>query len=167
MNRWYVAQTQARAEATAVRNLERQGFRAYLPRYLKRRRHARKTETVAAPLFPGYLFVSMDVARTRWRAIRSTVGVKSLICTGESPLAVPDGVVEDILARADNQGIVPMREPEPFEAGETVQVTEGPLADQVGWFERCTDDQRVVVLLDLLGRQLRVPLPLGAVRAYA
>lgn len=167
MNRWYVAQTQVRGEATAERHLERQGFRAYLPRYLKSRRHARKTDTIAAPLFPGYLFISMDVARTRWRAIRSTVGVKSLICTGDSPLPVPDGVVEDILARADEQGIVPMREPAPFEKGDTVQVTQGPLADQVGWFECCTDDQRVVVLLNLLGRQLRVPLPLGAVRAFA
>lgn len=167
MNRWYVAQTQPRAESTAVRHLERQGFRAYLPRYRKRRRHARKTETVSAPLFPGYLFVSMDVARTRWRAIRSTVGVKSLLCTGDSPLAVPDAVVEDILARADDEGFVPMREPAPFEQGDTVQVTDGPLADQVGWFECCTDDQRVVVLLNLLGRQLRVPLSLGAVRAFA
>lgn len=167
MNRWYVAQTQSRAELTAVRHLERQGFEAYLPRYRKRRRHARKTETVAAPLFPGYLFISMDVAMTRWRAIRSTVGVKSLICTGDAPLPVPDGVVEDIRARADEEGLVPVRPPAPFAKGETVQVTGGPLTDQVGWFERCTDDERVVILLNLLGRQLRVPLPIGAVRAFA
>lgn len=167
MNRWYVAQTQPRAEGLAVQHLERQGFRAYLPRYRKRRRHARKVDTVAAPLFPGYLFVSMDIARTRWRAIRSTVGVKTLLCTGDTPLPVPKGVVEDIQARADAQGIVPVRPPAPFEKGDTVQVTGGPLADQVGWFERCTDDERVVILLNLLGRQLRVPLPLSAVRAFA
>jgi transcriptional antiterminator RfaH len=39
--RWYVAQTQPNAEAKAVAHLNRQGFGTYLPRYLKRRRHAR------------------------------------------------------------------------------------------------------------------------------
>ena len=33
----------------------------YLPRYLKRRRHARRVDIVAAPLFPRYLFVAIDM----------------------------------------------------------------------------------------------------------
>jgi transcriptional antiterminator RfaH len=34
---WYVVQTQVNAEPKAARNLVRQGFEIYLPRYLKRR----------------------------------------------------------------------------------------------------------------------------------
>ena len=45
---WYVVQTQVNAEAKAARNLVRQDFEIYLPRYLKRRSHARKIEKVAA-----------------------------------------------------------------------------------------------------------------------
>ena len=41
-SRWYVVQTQPHAESKAMGHLIRQGFAAYLPRYLKRRRHARK-----------------------------------------------------------------------------------------------------------------------------
>ena len=59
---WYVVHTHPRAEAKALLNLDRQGFSCYLPRYLKRRRHARRLETVAAPLFPRYLFVALDLA---------------------------------------------------------------------------------------------------------
>ena len=34
-------------------NLERQGFRTYLPRYRRERRHARRRDIIKAPLFPG------------------------------------------------------------------------------------------------------------------
>ena len=47
-------------------------------------RHARKILNVRAPLFPGYLFVSLDLTRDRWRSINSTYGVLGLIMGGES-----------------------------------------------------------------------------------
>ena len=50
--RWHVAQTHIHAELKATQHLKRQGFEVYLPRYLKRRRHARRVETVAAPPVP-------------------------------------------------------------------------------------------------------------------
>jgi transcriptional antiterminator RfaH len=68
--RWYVVQTQPHAEAKASQHLSRQGFDIYLPRYLKRRRHARRIETVVAPLFPRYMFVAVDTSVQRWRAIQ-------------------------------------------------------------------------------------------------
>jgi transcriptional antiterminator RfaH len=40
--RWYVVQTHVHAETKAVLHLDRQGYATYLPRYLKRRRHARR-----------------------------------------------------------------------------------------------------------------------------
>ena len=108
----------------------------------------RRTDTVKAPLFPGYLFVFMDVAKTRWRAIRSTIGIRHLICEGEKPLAVPPGVVEDIRAQEDVSGLVPVAPP--FRPGEEVRVTDGALREQVGWFQRVADRDRVVILLSLV-----------------
>jgi transcriptional antiterminator RfaH len=165
MERWYVAETHPQSETRALRHLARQGYAAYLPRYLKRRRHARRTEAVRAPLFPGYLFVCMDVAKTRWRAIRSTIGVRHLICEGEKPVPVPAGVVEDIRAREDEGGLVPVVPPPPFSAGEEVRVTHGAMRGQMGWFQRVADRDRVVILLSMLGRQIPFVVPLGAVRA--
>ena len=81
-NPWFVVQTQVNAEAKAARNLLQQGFEIYLPRYLKRRSHARKVDKVAAPLFPRYLFVQVDMATQRWRSIQSTFGVASLVFNG-------------------------------------------------------------------------------------
>jgi transcriptional antiterminator RfaH len=165
MERWYVAECHSRAEGEAARHLARQGFRAYLPRYEKTRRHARRVETVAAPLFPGYLFVCLDTAKAGWRAVRSTVGVRRLVSAGDEPLPVPQGVIEDIRARETDAGFVPIAESAPFEPGDSVRITSGPMRDQSGWFERMTDKDRVLVLLSLLGRPVRLTLGVHQVRA--
>jgi len=167
MTRWYVAHTQAQAETKAGWHLDRQGFAVYLPRYLKRRRHARRIDWVPAPLFPRYLFIGMDLAVARWRAIRSTIGVAGLVCHGDQPAAVPVGIVETIRAREDDKGIVKLPPNPLFEKGERVQIGEGALSGLTGLFEGASDEQRVIILLDLLGRQVRVRIPLETVRAVA
>lgn len=65
MNRWYAVYTKTGAENLAEGHLQRQGFRVYLPRYRKERRHARRITLVKAPLFPRYLFVELDLDRDR------------------------------------------------------------------------------------------------------
>src|SRR5262245_29828364 len=106
MQRWYVAHTQANGEAKAAWHLRKQGFAVYVPRYRKRRSHARRVDFVPAPLFPRYLFVGFDPDVARWRAIRSTIGVSELVTNGERPAAVPEGIVEAIMAREDETGLV-------------------------------------------------------------
>jgi transcriptional antiterminator RfaH len=163
---WYVVHTQALAEEKAAFNLRRQGFDVYLPRYLKRWRHARRVEKRPAPLFPRYLFVQLDMARARWRAISSTLGVARLVCAGERPAPVPPGIVEAIRGREDAGGLFPLREV-PFRRGEAVRVVSGSLATAIGLFESLSDNDRVVLLLDLLGRKMRVALPIESVAALA
>lgn len=161
MERWYVAETQPRAEAKALWHLERQGFTAYLPVYRKRRRHARRIDWVQAPLFPRYLFVKMDMARAAWRAIRSTVGVTRLVCQGDAPAPVPLDVVEDIRARENEDGFVVLAPP--FRPGEAVRVLTGSFADRIGVYEGASDAHRVILLLEMLGRRVRIRLPLADV----
>jgi transcriptional antiterminator RfaH len=166
MIRWYVAQTQVRAEERARSNLERQEFRTYLPRYLRERRHARRRDTVAAPLFPGYVFVRLDLDSAPWRAVNGTFGVTQLICQGNRPAAVPEGVVEQIAARENSQGLISLA-PRAFRKGEALRIVSGAMADCFGLFESMADRDRVILLLDLLGRKVRVEAPQAAVRAVA
>ena len=65
--RWFVVHTLPHRESGAKGHLENQGYRTFLPRRWKTRRHARKLETVLAPLFPRYLFIALDLNRDRWR----------------------------------------------------------------------------------------------------
>jgi transcriptional antiterminator RfaH len=163
--RWYVVQTQANGEARAAQNLLRQDFEIYLPRYLKRRRHARKVDFAAKPLFPRYLFVAIDMAAQRWRSIQSTQGVSRLVCNGEEPAAVPNGLLGTLKAREDDRGFVRMEAKPAFSLGDKVRVLAGAFVDNAGLFDGMEDHDRVAILLDMLGRKVRVHLDADLVAA--
>ena len=165
--RWYLVHTLPRAEHKALVHLGHQSFGAYLPRYLAQRYHARRRDWVEKPLFPGYLFVHLDLGRDRWRAVYSTVGVRTLVSAGDRPLAVPPEVIDEIRAREDSRGFVVLGAGCTLRNGDRVRVTEGPFVDIAGFFDSRSDDERVVVLLDLLGRQVKVNVPLRAVMPCA
>jgi transcriptional antiterminator RfaH len=156
--RWYVVHTHVHAEMKAASHLERQGYGVYLPRYLKRRRHARRVETVAAPLFPRYLFVTIDRVAQRWRSIQSTIGVTHLVCNGEAPAFVTDAVVADLRGREDERGYIQLDNRPRFARGDKVRVVDGVFDACFGLFDGMADRDRVAILLDLLGRKVRVVL---------
>ncbi|MEQ9325843.1 MAG: transcriptional activator RfaH [Rhodospirillales bacterium] len=164
---WYVVQTQASAEDKAEFHLKRQGFATYLPRFRKTVRHARRVREAIRPLFPRYLFVWIDVTAQQWRSIASTVGVATLVTAGDRPLPVPDEIIDDIRRREDSAGFIDLP-PEPgFEPGQQVVVERAGLRGQVGLFQGMKDDQRVFVLLEILGRQVKACVPAVDVRAFA
>jgi transcriptional antiterminator RfaH len=160
---WYVVHTRPNAEEVAARHLGHQGFQVFLPRLRKRRRHARRVETVIRPLFPRYLFVGLDLAVDRWNSIRSTIGVSTLICHGDRPTLVPSGVVEGLLDRTLD-GVMVVDDRPQFRRGDRVRLLDGVFANLVGVFENMTDGERVAVLLDLLGRSVRVMLHADALQ---
>ena len=155
---WHVVHSHVHAEAKAQIHLVRQGFQTYLPRYLKRRRHARRVDIVGAPLYPGYLFVAFDPLVQQWRSIRSTVGVAQLLCNGELPRTIDGAIIDGLKGREDEQGFIRLARRAPFASGDKVRVRDGIFNDCLGLFENMTDRERVVILLDLLGRKVRVTL---------
>jgi transcriptional antiterminator RfaH len=163
--RWYVVQTQANGEAKAALNLLRQGYEVYLPRHLKRRRHARRVDFVARPLFPRYLFVSVDMATQRWRSIQSTVGVSHLVTNGTEPAVLPESIVAALKAREDANGYVKIDATAKFAPGDKVRVLAGLFMDSAGVFDGVGDHDRVAILLDMLGGKVRVHLDADLVTA--
>jgi transcriptional antiterminator RfaH len=159
MKHWYAVNTQPYQEARADENLRRQGFQAWLPRFRRVRKHARRIDHVLAPLFPGYLFVRLDAETERWRSINGTYGVIRLLCNGDVPLAVPDGLVEEIMQRRDESGLVVLP-PRLLAVGETVKVAFGGFAELEGLVQEMPRRDRVILLLNLLGRKVRASVPL-------
>jgi transcriptional antiterminator RfaH len=153
--RWYCLHTQPGLEKWARTNLWEMGLEVYLPQYVRIVRHARKVAPVARPLFPRYLFARADLTRTPARWIRSARGVSDIVSMGQEPVPVADAVVAEIRGREDTDGYVHLGGGE-FQAGESVKIVATSLCDQVGLFECATDQERVVVLLQILGRNVRV-----------
>ena len=163
--RWYVVHTRPQTEQQAVEQLRRQGFDVYLPCCRKLRRHARRREVVHAPLFPRYLFVAIDLDIQRWRSINGTLGVSHLICQGDRPAPVPEGVVERLRAREDGGGMVSLADIALFDRGAQLRVLDGTFVGKTGFYDRMTAEERVVLLLEILGRKVEVSIPIHAVEA--
>jgi transcriptional antiterminator RfaH len=162
---WYAVYTQPHAETKALEHLVRQGYSAYLPRYLTRVSHARRRQTVRRPLFPRYLFAGVDRAAMRWRPILSTIGVTDLVRTGDEPTPVPAEIVTAIQER-ENLGAFDRLDPRhSLRLGGLVRVTAGAFEDMVGRLVELRDQDRVVVLLELLGRAVRAQLRTEALEA--
>lgn len=157
-SRWYVVQTRHLSETRAAQELVNQGFEVFLPRYLKKRRHARKVTMVAVPLFPSYLFVAFDKERQRWRAVNGTYGVTRIIAGEDGPMPISGGVIAVLRARLNAKGLIDLSARPDFAAGDVIRINAGSFADTLGLFEGFRDQDRVVVLLDLLGSKVRVVL---------
>ncbi|NQU61754.1 MAG: transcriptional activator RfaH [Rhodospirillales bacterium] len=167
MTHWCAVQTHVRSEDKAAFHLRRQGYEVFLPKHLKRRKHARRIDWVPSPLFPRYLFVSLDPEASRWWSIRSTVGVSNLVCFDNQPATVPEAIINEIMDREDHKGLVKTHTGCAFKAGDRVRIINGPLCDQAGLFDCPTDEERVFILLNLMGREVKVRVPLETVYACA
>ena len=154
--RWFAVHSQPNREARAQHQLENQGFEVFLPKRLKTVRHARRLTNLAAPFFPRYLFIQLDLTRHPWRSVNGTFGVSSLVMQGDMPHPVPRGVVEAMIGAVDGNGLLCLSER--LAVGDRVRLAAGPFADKLGILDRLDDSGRVRVLLDIMGGAVPVQL---------
>ncbi len=158
MRQWFVVHTKPRREAVAEENLARQGFDTYCPRIcLERIRRYKRVRTIEA-MFPRYLFVHLEVGHDNISAIAYTKGVSQLVRFGNEPATVPDDVIRLLRESAsDPSGLYFELLPEP-KKGDRVDIIDGPFAGLSGVFYKRSAEERVVILLNVLGEQSRVTL---------
>lgn len=151
---WFLAQLKPNCAHIADKHLKRQGFQTFLPMDEETQQRNGKFVTATRPLFPGYIFVALDVTQGLWRRVNSTNGITRLVSFGKEPAAVPPDLVSQIMLRCDASGrLLP---PDLLEPGDQVTLTKGPFANFVAEVEKIAPDQRVWVLMDIMGRQTRV-----------
>lgn len=154
---WYLVYSKPRAEGQAAMHLERQGYHCYLPRLRVTRKVRGKLVGHVEPMFPRYLFISLDTSTDNWAPIRSTIGVTRLVRFGVEPAVVPDSLIQVLMDREDEQGLLsPPRRV--FEPGERVRIYEGPFKDYEAIFVARNSNERVIVLLQILGKDSRVAI---------
>ncbi|MGL4603510.1 MAG: transcription termination/antitermination protein NusG [Iodobacter sp.] len=80
-------------------------------------------------LFPGYVFVEMEMGDETWHLVKSTSKVSGFIGgVGNRPTPLPDREVKSMLQQVQ-EGVEKPRPKILFEVGEELRVTEGPFAD--------------------------------------
>jgi len=173
---WYVVHTYAGYEnkvkqnlASRVRsmNVEEQIFEVVIPMEDVIEFKAGRKVVVQRKLFPGYLYVRMDLDDDSWYVVRNTPGVTGFVGNGARPTPLSRKEVEGVLGAGGT--IEPGQEKKArprleFEVGEQVRVTTGPFAD----FNGAISDidvarSKLTVLVNIFGRETPVELELGQV----
>ena len=104
MNDWYLIQFKPNSYRLAERNLHRQGFETFLPMQKITRRKASRFVSDLKPLFPGYMFVSVNSELAPWRSINSTIGVSRLVSFEGKPKPLPLQLISGLMLRCDASG---------------------------------------------------------------
>jgi transcriptional antiterminator RfaH len=157
MSGWYTVFCKPRGEALAEANLANQGYRVYLPRLLSRRRRAGKWVDCVEPLFPRYMFLKLRDAAQSLSPVRSTLGVANLVRFGNEPAVVADALIQQLREREDPVAGMHAERKE-FKPGDTVKFLEGPFSGLEAVFSRKSGEERVIVLLEILGKTNRLKI---------
>jgi transcription antitermination factor NusG len=116
------------------------------------------------PLFPTYLFCLVDSGTDAWPDIRWVPGLCYFLGAGGELVPVSDDIITHLKERIawwNSGGFEPR-----FTCGERVVITGGPLAGLEGIFRKYLPArQRCQVLLQILGRQSEVELPLEVLKS--
>jgi transcription antitermination factor NusG len=159
-NRWFVVKSKASQEQLVDIGLSKIGFSGFYPTRSCIISHAGKKTEVLRPLFPLYTFAYFDRDVDDWgkiirmRGVDTVLGVRRGI-VGNSPSAVPHGVVERLIQIAEvSGGSIPVQGDQfkPLEHGARVRLEDGPFQG----FSALVDADhktRVKVLLDILGKE--------------
>jgi transcriptional antiterminator RfaH len=156
MSYWAIAQTESQRETIAAYFLSIAKFETYLPRI--RIHRGRKSRVV--PLFPSYLFVRII---DRWHTIESTIGVTRMIVSGGAPARLRDEELDKIRSREVNGVVKLPKPPGRYAHGDRIAIAKGSFRGHVALFEGMSAHDRCAVLMDLLGRKVRLELAISDV----
>lgn len=96
-------------EFIAQHQLRAREFRTFLPfirvrrRFKVRGRDEHKVDWIRKAYFPGYLFVRLEPWDS-FAAVNDCPGVATIVYQGSAPMPVPTPVIDELRARADDQG---------------------------------------------------------------
>ena len=154
ISNWLLLQVKPRQEMRALENLERQQGECYCPLIQVEKLSRGKRIHVEEALFPGYFFINFDPEQSNltYTAIRSSRGVSKIVSFGAGPIKVPETLIAQIKHReqADSIGILAKDLPQ---AGDNINITEGPFRGLKAVFSHTDGIQRSIVLINLLNQQ--------------
>ena len=144
MKNWYLLKTKPRQEIIAKQNLKNQGYGSFCPIV--------KINNRLVVLFPSYIFVQLNEKTQNWSPINSTKGVSHFVKFGWNFAKVPTSVIEFIKT---NQHITAekLKDLNKFKPGDKVQISDGVFNNFVAIFESYKSDERVILLMNFLGRE--------------
>lgn len=159
---WYLVYTKPQSEVIAYHHLLQQEYDVFLPMVTRKKRVRTVYKQIEEPLFPRYLFISLDMKFDNWSPIRSTRGVTGLVRFGMEYGRVPNDFI-DVMKKKLDHGTDDSDKPI-FDKGATVSVVSGPFKGWDAVFHEQKGADRAVILLDLVGRWTHLKIDINQIQ---
>jgi transcriptional antiterminator RfaH len=156
---WFLVRTEMRRENTANERLSSQGYQIYFPRISRRVRRQGKRIRQIFPLFPQYLFLQLLTGEQSIAPVRSTKGVLGIVKFGASYAIVPDRIVSLLQKKAHPETGLYHIEERRLWPNKPIRVNGGTFDGLEGIFLRDCGEDRVLILLSVLGQSTPVKIP--------
>ena len=154
---WFILQFKSNSHHQAAKNLNRQGFETFLPLVEITSQRTSRFVNTSKPLFPGYMFIKFDRAESKFHKINNTYGVSRLITFNSILKSIPTSFVNNLMKRYDLSGkLIPIKK---LKKGDHVTILKGPFANFIATVEKYEADQRIWILMDLMGREAKIQTP--------
>ena len=103
------------------------------------------------------MFIRFNRSESKWHKINNTYGVSRLITFNSILKSIPTSFVDSLMKRYDLSGkLLPIKK---LKKGDHVTVCKGPFANLVATVEKYEADQRIWILMDLMGREIKIQTP--------
>lgn len=165
--KWYVLHTYSGYENKVKKNLETRietmglennvfGIEIPTETVTEIKENGRRVEN-EKKVFPGYVLVRMEMDDRSWAAVRNTPGVTGFVGSQGNPAPLTRDEFNKIMKRTSTSA--PKKTTSSFEVGQSVKVTNGPLADFDGTIsEVSVETGKVKVMVSIFGRETPVEL---------
>ena len=122
-----------------------------------------KRETKENKVFPSYVLVRMEMDDNTWAVVRNTPGVTGFVGLDGKPSPLRRDEFEKMMRRGGNRAAAaaaaPKRTASNIEAGQSIKVLSGPLADFDGVVSEVNAESgKIKVMLTIFGRETPVEL---------
>ena len=150
MNNWYLIFTKPHQEKVALDNLTHQNYQCYLPLINTEKILRGKKILSKEPMFPRYLFVRLSHdGKQNWSPIRSTKGVSHLVNFGGLAVSMDDETMDNLQQKIDEALVVKV-----FSIGDKVEILKGPFKGMEAIFNTYKGEERAMLLLNFMAKNL-------------
>ena len=116
---------------------------------------------VLRKIYPGYVFIKMEMSDESWYVVRNTRGVTGFVGPGSKPVPLSESEVESMGVEAR---VVKIN----FVVGDNIKIIDGPLESFIGVIEEINlEKKKVRVCVSMFGRETPVELEFYQVEALA
>ena len=150
---WFVCHTKPRCEKKFAGLLKAEQVDFYLPLVASVRRYRSQTKRFLKPLFPGYVFAHVTLARKQ-RIYQQDLLARAIAVEDVARFLRQLEDVKTIVASGYELSLLPL-----LTRGRRVKVVGGPLHGLEGFVDDPSNPQGVVLSVDVLQQGLLVKLP--------